>query len=118
MLSGGDSLVIYADVLVSLNILITYIMLVAVRVFCKIPTNKWAVMFASLIGGFSSLIIFREDMNIILSFAFKIISAGGIVAVAFMPKSLKIYFKAFILHRYHHNYYWQAGPNYSLWLCI
>ena len=42
------------------------------------------------------MIIFREDMNIILSFAFKILSAGGIVAVAFMPKSLKIYFKAYI----------------------
>ena len=96
MLSGGDSLVIYADVLVSLNILITYIILVAVRVFCKIPTNKWAVMFASLIGGFSSLIIFWEDMNMLLSLAFKIFSAGAIVGVAFLPKSLKVYFKTYL----------------------
>lgn len=89
-------MVIYADVLVALNILITYILIVAVRVFSKIPTNKWAVTFASLIGGFSSLIIFWEDMNVFLSLAYKLICAGVIVAVAILPKTLKVFLKSYI----------------------
>ena len=80
---------IYADVLVALNILITYILIVAVRLYCKIPTNKWAVMVASVIGGFSSLIIFWENMNIALSLLYKIATAGIIVGIGFLPKNVK-----------------------------
>ena len=87
---------IYADVLVALNILITYILIVAVRVFCKIPTNKWAVMVASLVGGFSSLIIFWENMNIALSLLYKFATAGLIVGVAFLPKNVKAFIKAYM----------------------
>lgn len=86
---------IYADVLVALNILITYILVVAVRVFCKIPTNKWAVMLGSLVGGFSSLIIFWENMGIALSIAFKLASAGVIVAISFLPESIRIFLKTY-----------------------
>lgn len=93
---GGDRLVIYADVLVALNILITYILIVAVRLALKIPTNKWAVMFASVIGGFTALIIFWDDVSIWFSLFYKIVSAGIIVAVAILPKKLKAYFKAYL----------------------
>lgn len=87
---------IYADVLVALNILITYILIVAVRVFTKIPTNKWAVLFASLVGGFSSLIIFLDNINLFISLAYKLVSAGVIVGIGFLPKNMKICFKAYI----------------------
>ena len=86
---------IYADVLVALNILLTYILLVAVRVFTKIPTNKWAVMFGALSGGFSSLVIFWENMSPVLSIAYKLVCAGVIVAVAFLPKSIRAFFKTY-----------------------
>ncbi len=87
---------VYADVLVALNILITYILLVAVRVMCKCPTNKWAVMCASLIGGFSSLIIFWENMNNALSLVYKLLSGAIIVGVAFLPKKAKVFFKTYL----------------------
>lgn len=89
-------MIIYADVLVALNILITYILIVAVRVFCKIPTNKWVVMVASLVGGFSALIIFWENMNMVLSVVYKLICGGVIAGVAFLPKNMKTFLKTYL----------------------
>ncbi len=88
-------MVIYADVLVAINILLTYILLVAARVFTKIPTNKWAVAAACLLGGCSALIIFWEDMGAIFSFLYKLVTAGVIVAIAFLPKNVKSFLKAY-----------------------
>ena len=87
---------VYADVLVALNIFFTYILLVCTRVFLKFPTNKFAVMSASLIGGFSSLIIFLEEQPLFLSVLFKIFSATVISSVAFLPKSIIAFFKGFL----------------------
>lgn len=87
---------IYVDVLVALNILVTYILLVCGRVISKIPTNKYAVALASFIGGISSLIIFFDDIGIVFSLIYKTVSAGIIVAVAFLPKSFKVFFKTFL----------------------
>lgn len=87
---------IYVDVLIALNTLITYIFLVCSRVITKIPTNKYAVAFASFIGGISSLIIFFDDMGMEFSMLFKIASAGVIVAVGFLPKSFKVFIKVFL----------------------
>ena len=62
---------VYADVLVALNILITYIIIVASRVLCKIPTNKWAVSCACVLGGVSSRVIFCEDGGGVFSLFYK-----------------------------------------------
>lgn len=87
---------IYIDVLVALNILVTYILLVCSRVISKIPTNKYAVALASFIGGISSLVIFFDDIGIAFSLVYKTVSAGIIVAVAFLPKSFKVFIKTFL----------------------
>lgn len=87
---------VYADVLVALNVLLTYILLVAVRIMCKCPTNKWAVMIASLLGGFSSLIIFWDDLGNVFSFVYKLISGAVIVGVAFLPKKPKPFLKTYL----------------------
>lgn len=91
---GGDALTeIYADVLVSLNILFTYIFLVATRVICKIPTNKWGVAISSFLGGMSSLIIFVNELNIILSAGYRIMVAIVLTGIAFLPRSIKSFIK-------------------------
>ena len=87
---------IYADVLVALNILLSYILIVATRVIVKMPTNKWAVMTASVIGGFSSLVIFYENGGVAFSLIYKIITGGILVAVGFLPKSFKPFIKALL----------------------
>lgn len=87
---------IYADVLVGLNILLTYILLVASRVMCKVPTNKWAIMIASVIGGVSSLVIFFENGGVVFSCFYKIITGAVIVGVGFIPKTIKVFIKVFL----------------------
>ena len=87
---------IYADVLVALNILLTYILIVATRVLCKTPTNKWAVLIASVVGGLSALIIFYENGGVAFSVLYKIITGGIIVGIGFLPKTIKLFFKVLL----------------------
>lgn len=87
---------IYVDVLVSVNILLTYIFLVCVRVFLRYPTNKWGVGIASVIGGLSALVVFVPDMNIVASIIYKIFVASLIVSVSFLPKKLFQYLKTLL----------------------
>lgn len=84
---------IYVDVLVSVNILITYIFLVCVRVFLRYPTNKWGVGIASLMGGLSSLIIFAPQVNTVVSLFYKIFVCCLIVLVSFLPKKIRQFVK-------------------------
>ncbi len=85
--------VVYADVLVAVNIFITYILLVSVRVITKNGTKKYGVLIASLIGGFSSLIIFCENLPISVSIFYKIAVGVLVTVFAFHPENKKIFFK-------------------------
>lgn len=96
MNTGGEEMVIYADVLVSVNILVTYITLVATRVVCKVPTNKYFVALSSFCGGVFSLVIFF-DGGAVFSVFYKIITALIIVAIAFLPKNIRTYLKCCVL---------------------
>ncbi len=84
---------VYADVLVALNILFTYFFLVATRVVCKIPTNKWGVAISSFLGGLSSLIIFANELNVFISVCYRIIIAVILTGTAFLPRSFKSFIK-------------------------
>lgn len=87
--------VIYADVLVALNTVLTYIFICATRRFTRLPTKKYGVLFASVVGGASSLIIFADSLNIAVSVLYKIAVAVAITAIAFLPKTAKGFLKAF-----------------------
>ncbi len=87
---------VYVDVLVSLNILLTYLFLVCTRVFLKTPTSKTGIAFASLLGGLSSLIIYLDFINTGLSLIIKAAVGSLIVLSAFLPKSLRQFFKLFL----------------------
>ncbi len=89
-------MMVYADVLVGVNIIITYVLIVSVRLICKTATNKWGVALASLIGGFSSLVIFCEDMPLLLSVLYKIAVAGLITGIAFLPRNVRGFLKVFL----------------------
>ncbi len=86
---------IYADVLVGLNILITYIFLVCTRVVCKTATNKKSIALASFFGGFSSLVIFFDVPYQWLSFFVKLLTGAIIVLIAFLPRNIRKFFKTF-----------------------
>lgn len=86
---------VYADVLVSVNVLITYIFIVCTRVICKMATNKFLVAIGSFIGGFSSLIIFFDVKYQVLSFFIKLLTAAVIVGVSFLPRSIRGFIKLY-----------------------
>lgn len=85
--------VIYLDVLIAVNIFVTYILLVSVRVILKMDTNKWGLVLASFIGGASSLIIFYEEIPLLISILYKTIVGVVISFSAFLPKTKKLFFK-------------------------
>lgn len=84
---------VYADVLVCLNVLVTYIFIVCVRVLLNIPSNKWGVCIGSIIGGLSSLVIFAGDIGAMCSLVLKLAIAAAIVFVCFIPNSLRAFLK-------------------------
>ena len=86
---------VYADVLVSINILITYIFLVCTRVICKMATNRFLVAVGSFIGGFSALIIFFDIKYQALSILIKLLTAAVIVGVSFLPRSIRGFIKLY-----------------------
>lgn len=85
--------VIYVDVLIAVNILITYVMLVCTRVIVKSDTNKWGVVIATFFGGVSSLVIFLENMPIVFSVLLKILGVTVISFSAFLPESKTMFLK-------------------------
>ncbi len=88
--------VIYADVLTAVNIYITYFIIVSSRVLLKAETKKYSVGIASVTGGLTSLCVLFEDINSALSFILKIVFAVIISYIAFLPKTLRSFFKSFI----------------------
>ena len=90
---GFMKTVVYVDVLVAVNILVTYIMLVCTRVVVKTDTNKWGVVLATFFGGISSLVIFWESMPLVLSVIFKMAGVIIISFSAFLPKNKKQFLK-------------------------
>lgn len=88
---------VYADVLVGINVLITYIFLVCTRVAGNMPTNKWGVCIASVLGGLSSLVIFAGNIGVTLSVLYKIFTASVIVGIGFLPDSIRKFIKVLLL---------------------
>ena len=86
----------YADVLVAINILITYIFLVCTRVACKMATNKLFIALGSLVGGFFSLVIFIDIRLQLFSLLIKLITGAIIVAISFLPRSMRSFLKLYL----------------------
>lgn len=80
--------VIYLDVLIFLNTIITFLLLMASSRLMKIYPSPGRFVIASVLGGFSSLIILAPDMGILLSLLIKLIFSVIIVVSAYNPKSV------------------------------
>lgn len=81
--------VIYADVLVFLNIIITFLLLLACARFLRLSPPPLRFLFGSLLGGASSLIILAPDLGLVFSVLSKLVFSLIIVCAAFSPKSLR-----------------------------
>lgn len=74
---------VYVDVLVAVNVFITYFLLRAVAGFLNLPVRRGRMAAASAAGGMSSLLILLPEMPAVPSALGKLLLSGGIVAIAF-----------------------------------
>lgn len=88
---GGDGVkqVIYIDVLLFLNTIITFLLLLAASKLIKITPGVTRIIIGSLIGGASSLIIFAPDMGLILSVLIKLLFSFVITSVTYKSSSIR-----------------------------
>lgn len=75
--------VIYVDVLVAINIFVTYLLLAASVLFSAVQTRQWRLLLASLLGGAAALLIFLPAAPWWLQALEKLLCSALIVWTAF-----------------------------------
>ncbi len=89
--------VIYADLLVILNMIVTLIIIIITSDILNIDSYKTRYIAGSVAGGALSLIILAPPLNVFYSIVVKMLTSGVIVLLAFRIRSIKIYLKCFFL---------------------
>lgn len=109
-------LIVYADVLIFLNLIVNYFLLCAC---CKILNSNpktIRIILSSLLGGISSLYIFLPKLNIVLETLLKIATCSLMVLICFGFKNVKNYLKSIgILFAVTTAY---GGIMFALWLAF
>lgn len=80
--------VIYLDVLIFLNTIITFLLLLASSRLMKLYPSPGRFTISSILGGISSLIILAPDFGFFLSILTKLLFSLVIVVAAYNPKSI------------------------------
>ena len=88
-------MVVYADVLIVLNTLITYFILLASRIFSRASAKTGRLVLASLLGGITSLYIFLPTQHYVLEFLAKLIFSAAITFLAFGFGKVKRFLQCF-----------------------
>lgn len=90
---GFLNTVIYADILVAVNMTVNYLLLRASCAVTGTDCKTLRLFLSAASGGFFSLIIFADGIPILLNAVIKILFLGFMVAVAFGAKTLKSFAK-------------------------
>ncbi len=80
---------IYVDILILINIFITYCLLMSTKIILGLSVVKWRLILASVLGGLFSLIILIDFNNVILASITKISMATIMVLLCFYQKDVK-----------------------------
>ena len=87
-------LVVYADILVILNLIVNYFLLLAVKSFLKLQTKTYRLILSAAFGGISALYIFLPQSFILSEILYKLIICLVMAFLAFGYKNLSAYLKA------------------------
>lgn len=87
-------LVVYADILVILNLIVNYFLLLAVKSFLKLQIKTYRIILSATFGGISSLYIFLPQSLILLEILYKLTICLAMAFLAFGYKNLSAYLKA------------------------
>lgn len=85
-------LIVYVDILVILNTLVNYFILLAIGKITHSYTKRWRICLGAFVGGISSLLLFLEHLNIIMTML-KILSGVLMLFVTFGIKPIKQFVK-------------------------
>lgn len=85
--------VVYADILIFLNTVISFIILLTTADFVKIESEKIRYITGSLTGGIFSLIIIAPQMNIFLTVISRFLICVLIVLISFNVRNIRILLK-------------------------
>ena len=88
--------VIYVDVLVCLNTIISFFMLGAVRLICRERTKSWRILAGSFMGGAYSLCILLPETNAVVDIASRVLFLLVLTLVVFGFGYRKRFFRLFI----------------------
>ncbi|MDR1927782.1 MAG: sigma-E processing peptidase SpoIIGA [Oscillospiraceae bacterium] len=75
--------VIYLDILIAINIFVTYLLLAASAFFSAVHTKRWRLLLSSLFGGATALLIFLPEAPWWLLLTEKLLCALAIVWLGF-----------------------------------
>ena len=90
-------MIVYADVLIFLNLIINYFLLLAVsKILKKTPKTRWLVL-SAFVGALSSLYIFLPQTSFLIETLFKIAVSMFMTIIAFGFKGVKAYIKSVLL---------------------
>ncbi|MEG2596886.1 MAG: sigma-E processing peptidase SpoIIGA [Oscillospiraceae bacterium] len=89
--------VIYIDVLIGLNIYITYFLLLAAESLSKVKSPVWRRGIASSVGGFFSLMILAPDIPFMLLAMIKLLLAAILILLDFGYKARAVFLKRVLI---------------------
>ncbi|MCL2530605.1 MAG: sigma-E processing peptidase SpoIIGA [Oscillospiraceae bacterium] len=108
--------VIYIDVLLALNIFVTYLLLAATVLLSAVQTKRWRLLCGALLGGAAALLIFLPPLHWTLQALIRLALAAAIVWVAFgwgnWRRALRCYAAFFGMN------FALAGSMLALWLTL
>lgn len=87
---------VYVDILIILNTLVNYFILLAVDKVLRIHSKRWHILLGSAVGGLSSLLLFLENLGIVMTLL-KILTAILMTVVTFGIKPVRRLLKSIFL---------------------
>lgn len=88
-------MVVYVDVLVALNIFVTYFLLHCTRGLLRKTVKRRRLALGAVIGGLYALVIFLPDLSDIVSILLNVVACCLIVLAAFPVHTFREFLKAF-----------------------
>ena len=87
-------MVVYADILVILNLIVDYFLLSATAVVLRVKLSVFRQLGGAAIGAISSLYIFAPDLGLFVDLVFRAVICAVMVLCAFGFKGVKRFFRA------------------------
>ncbi|MCL2512510.1 MAG: sigma-E processing peptidase SpoIIGA [Oscillospiraceae bacterium] len=89
--------VIYIDVLIAINVIVTYLLLLASSQILNVSATPAGLLSGSFLGGVYSLLILAPAMGPVLPFIIKLLLSLSIVSAGFKPRSVRFLFKTLMV---------------------